>query len=260
MLFYHVADSAADSFRCINQQPTADSSGWNEQVLISPLVGVYEACAGGTPAIVSYDSYPNASVQAGDVTGSIDVYLQAETCSSVSQAVREKSMIVTAVVVDPFLGGAGPVSTPVPLIHQAPAAECAARVDFFTVWYDHGLQKVCFANAGFLRLSQPLTGVVRVYGGLNSGEALSWAVRSVDSPWDWVLRCRTSARPRQCCWARKVSPSMRSRSRRCHKGGASAWSMQRPFLRHTSGLSLASDAVCRFLKPSFLLPVFQVVS
>jgi hypothetical protein len=172
VVFYHTA-TGAGSFRCISQQPAADGSNWDEQVLKTPIEGVYEACASGAQAFVSYNSWEDPKAKEDDAIGSIDLVLQDGECKSVQRAIDLAAMAVTSVVINPFLGGqVGPTSTPVPLIHRAPVDECATRTDFFTIWYAGGAQKICFANAGVLTLSSPLTGVVKVCGGANSGEAL----------------------------------------------------------------------------------------
>jgi hypothetical protein len=170
VVFFHHA--GVRNVRCISQQPaTDDTVNWNEQVLKTPLAGVYEACASGVPAMVSYHSWEDPNVKANDAIGSIDLFLRDGECTSVQRAVQMAAMMVTSVVIGPFFGGVGvPEPTPVPLIHQVPAGECAARADFFTIWYAGGRRNICFANAGLLTLSQPLTGVVKVCGGLKSGE------------------------------------------------------------------------------------------
>lgn len=172
VVFYHTA-TGAGSFRCISQQPAADGSNWDEQVLKTPIKEVYEACASGALAFISYNSWEDPKAKEADAIGSIDLVLQDGECKSVQRAVDLAAMTVTSVVINPFLGGqAGPTSTPIPLIHQAPMDECMTRTDFFTIWYAGGAQKICFANAGVFTLSSPLTGVVKVCGGANSGEAL----------------------------------------------------------------------------------------
>jgi hypothetical protein len=146
---------------------------WHEQILPTPIEDVYEACASGALAIVSYNSWEDPKVKADDAIGSIDLPLQDGECKSVQRAVQVATMTVTSVVINPFIGGqGGPVATPIPLIHQVPASECATRTDFFTIWYADGQQKICFANAGTFTFPHPLTGVVKVCGGFNSGEVL----------------------------------------------------------------------------------------
>ncbi|MGH2479825.1 MAG: hypothetical protein ACRDHW_09240 [Ktedonobacteraceae bacterium] len=172
MVFSHTG-TGPGGFLCISQRPAANGLSWHEQILPTPIEEVYKVCARGARAIVSYNSWEDPKVKADDARGSIDLTLQDGECTSVQRAVQVATMAVTSVVINPFIGGQGGlVATPVPLIHQVPASACATRTDFFTIWYANGKQKMCFANAGTFTFPHPLTGVVNVCGGFNSGEVL----------------------------------------------------------------------------------------
>ena len=134
----------------------------------STLEQVKRLCAFGVPATVRYELH---SLQSGtiDVAGDIMVFLPQDTCQTVEQAIGEPTMAVTSVVFDPSYVGTGDGHPPTWLLHQV---QCDKRTDFFTIWYNGGASKICYANAGTLQLSQPLSEGVKVGSGNNSGEVL----------------------------------------------------------------------------------------
>lgn len=169
--------TSKESVRCI-EQGALDASGQSQQQQVtSPVAGVYKICAYHRDAYAEYDSTedPTPSVRSaevsGDALGSIGVFVRADTCETVLHAIGENTMEVTDTWIDPcFCGIGSPESDPQMPIHQVRAWACETRSDFFTVIYDGGKRKACYANAGILKLSRPLTGVVRVCSGANTGD------------------------------------------------------------------------------------------
>lgn len=174
MVFYHTTNGG-EGFLCINQQLGAAPSHWAEQVLSTPVRRAYKACASGAPAIVLYSSYDDPAEQSTvDGTGTIDLRIPAGKCEFAQRLIGEAEMSVTSVVINPILDGTPLPPPPVALTHQnVPAHVCAAHPDrFFILWYAGGQQSLCFADAGIYILPHTLTRVVRVCGGVTSGEVI----------------------------------------------------------------------------------------
>jgi hypothetical protein len=166
LLFFFTGEAGQQQGHCVIEYTNEDM----QQTL--PLRQVYAMCAVGSSATVTYASYEDTEQVAAPGIGMMDVYLEPGECTNVFQVLQERTMDVTSVAIDPFYGGQGDDSQPIWPIHQAPTDECGGRADFFTIWSANGSSKLCFANAGLLKLSQPLQGVVLVCSGNNSGEVM----------------------------------------------------------------------------------------
>lgn len=169
LLFFH--HPGQDGIRCVESQAIPpDQQGTTEQAVMPPVAQVYKICAEREEVFVEYASYEDPAAQSlpEGAMGSIYLDVQAQTCQTILSAVNEESMIVTGVWFVPFFGGQG-YDTGASLIHQVGSAACAARSDFFRVWYDNGKQQACYADAGILELAHPLTGVTKACSGNNRG-------------------------------------------------------------------------------------------
>jgi hypothetical protein len=165
----HLTLSTRQGTHCLSPKPHAEGN-WEEQRLPVPLKAVLSLCAVGVAATVAYASYEDPAQPEVKAWGSINISLRKDSCTTVPAAVGEPTMTVTSVVFDPFYGGSGGLPTS-SLLHQVPVDQCALRSDFFTIWYNGGKSRICFANAGFLQLVHPLTNVVKVCSGENLGSA-----------------------------------------------------------------------------------------
>ncbi len=148
----------------------------SQEHLLNPFdSGVYRVCTHQRDAYISYDSYADPRIlltRSNSVIGTVGVLIQADTCETIRDAIGQDRMTVTSVWIAPWFGG-GVDNSPDPqnLIHRVSGSQCTQRGDFFEIWYDFWSQKACYANAGLLRLSQPLANVVRICSGANTGEA-----------------------------------------------------------------------------------------